>query len=92
VRVVRLPSGRLRVPVAANEEHSDGDGSEDIGSDDPRYHEYSLIALTEEEHAAREQADERANAELLARWNAWYQAQDGEETGTGQTARPPQAT
>lgn len=92
MRVVRLPSGRLRVPVAANEERSDGDGTEEIDSDDPRYGEYSLIALTEEEHAAREQADERTNAELLVRWNSWYEAQAGEETETGQTARAPRTT
>jgi hypothetical protein len=93
VKVIRLPSGLLRVPVAVNAQDSDADATEDIGPADPRYPEYSLIALSEEEHRARARAGEQVNAELLIRWNTWYetqggQAQAGGEAPPGQTAQP----
>jgi len=77
VRIVKLPDGQLRVPLAVSDEDGDADGTETIGPDDPRYPEYWLIALTEEEHAARERADAIANVELLGRWSGHYEAQYG---------------
>jgi hypothetical protein len=74
VKIVRLPGERLRVPVTAHDEDSIADGTEIIGPDDPRYLEYSLIALTEDEHAARDRGFERVNADLLARWGTDYEA------------------
>ena len=50
------------------------------GPDDPRYQDHWRLAFTEEEHAARERANEVANAELLARWGARYKAQYGHRT------------
>jgi len=77
VRIVKLPDGQLRVPLAVSDDDGDADGTETIGPGDPRYPEYWLIALTEEEHAARELADATANAELLVRWSVQYEAQYG---------------
>jgi hypothetical protein len=74
MKVVKLPNGSLRVPVAISSDDYDADGTETIGPDDPRYEGYLPIALTEEEHAIRERLSLSANAELLARWSAHLEA------------------
>jgi hypothetical protein len=81
VKVIRLSNGRLRIPLAVSEEDCDADGTETIGPGDPRYQEYRRIALTEEEHAARERGADIADAELLARWSARYEGQHGHQHG-----------
>jgi hypothetical protein len=72
-----MPDGKLRLPLAFSDDDCDADGVETIGPADHRYSEYLRIALTEEEYDARGQADQIANAELLARWNARHEAQYG---------------
>jgi hypothetical protein len=75
MKVVKLPDGSLRVPVAISDDDYDADGTETIGPEDPRYEGYLPIALTEEEHARRDRLSLIANAELLARWSALFDAQ-----------------
>jgi hypothetical protein len=65
--------------VAVSDDDCDADATEIIGPNDPRYPAYWLIALTEEEHAARERASEAANAELLARWSTHSETQQGQQ-------------
>jgi hypothetical protein len=77
VKVVKLPDGRLRIPVAASGPGYHADAAEIIGPGDSHYQEYLPAAWTEEEHVARER-DEMANAELLRRWSARYEAQHGQ--------------
>lgn len=80
MRIVKLPDGRLRIPLAASGEDWVADGTDVIGIDDPRYPDYLPLALTEDEHAARDREDMAANAELLTRWGARYDAQHGRRT------------
>lgn len=77
MRIVKLPDGQLRVPLAVSDDGGDADGTEIIGPGDPRYPEYWLIARTEQEYTARERADATANVDLLARWSDHYEAQYG---------------
>jgi hypothetical protein len=84
VRIIKLPDGRVRIPVALTDDDCDADATETIGPNDPRYPAYWVIALTEEEHAARDSASEAANAELLARWSTHSETQQGQ-----QQVRPP---
>ena len=62
MRIVKLPDGRLRIPMAAAGEGWAADGTEIIGADDPRYPDYLPLALTEDEHAARDRENASANA------------------------------
>jgi hypothetical protein len=75
VKIVKLPNGKLRIPLAVSDADGDADGTQTIGPSDPHYAEYSQIALTEQEHATHERTGEIASAELLARWSAHYEAE-----------------
>lgn len=80
MRIVKLPDGRLRIPVAAAGEGWAADGTEIIGADDPRYPDYLPLALTEDEHVGRDRENAVTNADLLARWGTRYEAQHGHRT------------
>lgn len=78
--ILKLPDGLLRIPVAESGDNWFADGTEIIGTDDSRYPDYLPLALTEDEHAARDREDAARNAELLTRWSARYDAQHSRRT------------
>lgn len=80
MRVIKLPDGRLRIPLAAEGEDWAADGTETIGPEDPMYAEYLPLVLSEEEHEAHDRESESTNAQLLARWGARYEAHGGRRT------------
>ncbi len=80
MRVIKLPDGQLRIPLAADGDDWTADGIEIIGPRDPRYAEYLPLALSEEEHEAHDRESEAANAQLLARWGARNDAHGSRRT------------